>query len=460
MEEMGSKKNRDSILDVITTVGLPVISGAFFIVWVIHFLKTPFITFPLILILVYILYFFSGSVYSGVLTVFAVATGIIGVIIIEDTSQIYYVLAECVIIVCFYFVFDMYREKYLAMKNAKYEEYETLEREIAIKDSEILENKKRNASMQQQIKNFQQIGRMIQTFQVSLDEKEILVKSGDIAAQFIGSGNWRLKKNVHGDIFAKYIKNTGLPLIVTDISKDRRFDFVKNRYLSVIAVPIEVNGGFWGIIKGTSYKANNFNDSDLRLLSILSGIVSTVLNNAYLYKKASDLAITDGLTGLFTQSYFKERLREEINRSKSNKVSLSVGILDIDFFKKINDTYGHQAGDVILRQIALLLRGRFRETDLIARYGGEEFGVIMLHTDSKEAFKVLEEMRTTIEAERFFIPTESYSPVQVRVTVSIGFTEFKQYNSSVETELIKRADSALYEAKSSGRNRTVEFAND
>ncbi|MCL2485017.1 MAG: sensor domain-containing diguanylate cyclase [Endomicrobia bacterium] len=452
-----NKKHSDSILDILSTVGLPVLSGAFFIVWVINFLENPIITFPLISILILALYFFSGSIYSGLLTVFAVVAGVVGVIFVESSSQAYYVLAGCAIVTAFYFLFDMYKESYLSMKNGKSEEYETLERENAIKDSEILENKKRSASIMQQIKNFRQIGRMIQTFQASLDEEEIIMKSGDLAAQFIGIGNWKLKKNVHGDVFASYIKNTGLPLIVTDISKDKRFTLSKNRYLSVIAVPVEVNGSFWGIIKGTSYKANSFNDSDLRLLSILSGIVSTVLNNAYLYKKARDLAITDGLTGLFTQNYFKERLKEEINRSKSNNVSLAVGLLDVDFFKKINDTYGHQAGDAILRQVALLLRGRFRETDLIARYGGEEFGVIMLHTDSKEAFKVLEEIRTIIEAERFFIPTESYSPIQVRITVSIGFAELRQYNSLIENELIKKADSALYKAKNSGRNRTVEF---
>ncbi|MDR1695804.1 MAG: sensor domain-containing diguanylate cyclase [Endomicrobium sp.] len=458
MKETEDKKDGDSILDILTSVGLPVISGALFIVWFINFPKDPVIAFPLILTLVLVLYAFSGNVYSGILACFSIVAAIIGLIFIEDSSQIVYVLAECALIVGFYFVFDMYRERYNAMKNAKSEEYETLDREIAIKDSELMENKKRTAAMQQQMRNFQQIGRMLQTFQVSLDEKEIIAKTGDIAGQFIGSGNWKLKKSVHGDVFAKYIKDTGLPLIVTDVSKDRRFEFVKNRYLSVIAVPIEVNGNFWGIIKGTSYKANNFNDSDLRLLSILSGIASTVLNNVHLYKKVSELAITDGLTGLFTQSYFKERLREEINRSRSNKVSLTVGILDIDFFKKINDTYGHQAGDVILRQLALLLRGRFRETDLIARYGGEEFGVIMLHTDPKEAFKVLDEIRKTVEKERFFIPAEGYSPAQVKVTVSIGFAELGEYNISVESELIKHADSALYEAKNSGRNRTVEFA--
>jgi diguanylate cyclase (GGDEF)-like protein len=302
---------------------------------------------------------------------------------------------------------------------------------------------------------------MIQTFEASLDEREIIEKSGELASKFIGSGEWKLKKNVYGDVFAKYIKTSGMPLIITDFSVDRRFPMLQNKDVSVIAVPVDVNGAFWGILIGTASGKNAFHDSDLRFLSILSGIISAVLNNAYLYIKRQDLAITDGLTGLYTQSYFKERLKEEMKRARSNKVPLSVAVLDIDFFKKINDRYGHRSGDVILSQVAAILRGRFRETDLLSRYGGEEFGVIMLHTDDNEAAKILEEVRAGIEKERIFLPIESYSPIQVKITVSIGFAGLETGgSSSVEDELIKKADKALYKAKNSGRNRAARYTNE
>ena len=113
----------------------------------------------------------------------------------------------------------------------------------------------------------------------------------------------------------------------------------------------------------------------------------------------------------------------------------------------------------LARQVAALLRGRFRETDLLSRYGGEEFGVIMLHTDEKEAEKVLEEIRSSIEKERFFLPIESYHPVQVRITVSIGFAELNKKTAAVEDEIIKKADRALYEAKKAGRNCVAGFQN-
>ena len=456
---MKENKVGKNLLYILSSIGMPVIAGILFVVWAVFFFKNPVPVFPLVAILVAALYYFSGYIHSGVLAAFAAAAAFLGIMFVHNAVSMLLVMLEIVWLAAFYFVLELYRLKYVSMQNKMQEEFDILDREITLKDSEIAENNKRTSAIIQQIENFQTMGRMIQSFEASLNEQEIIEKSGDLAERFIGKGNWKLKKNVYGDIFAKYIKTTGMPLIVTDLSSDRRFPTMQNRYFSIIAVPVEVNGVFWGILRGTASKKNAFKDADLRLLSILSGIVSTVLNNAYLYLKIQDLAITDGLTGLYTQSYFKERLKEEMKRSKSNRVPLSVAILDIDFFKKINDAYGHQAGDVILRQVAALLRGRFRETDLLSRYGGEEFGVIMLHTDEKEAEKVLEEIRSSIEKERFFLPIESYHPVQVRITVSIGFAELNKKTAAVEDGIIKKADRALYEAKKAGRNCVAGFQN-
>jgi diguanylate cyclase (GGDEF)-like protein len=458
---MKENKLSKNIIDILSSVGFPVIAGGLFIVWITYFIKDPVTVFPLIAIIVLDLYYFSGRIYAGVLVSFTVAAALLSSMFIDSGFSVLLVSAEGAWLVAFYFTMEMYDNCYVSMENRMQEEYEILDREITLKDSKIKENKKRIKSIMQQMDNFQTLGRMIQTFEVSLNEREIIEKAGDLASNFIGNGKWKLKKNVAGDVFAKYIKTSGIPLIITDLSADRRFPMLQNKDVSVIAVPVDVNGVFWGILIGAAAEKNAFQNSDLRLLSILSGIISTVLNNAYLYTKIQDLAITDGLTGLYTQSYFKERLKEEMRRARSNKVPLSVAVLDIDFFKKINDTYGHRSGDVILSQLAALLRGRFRETDLLSRYGGEEFGVIMLHTDDNEAKKVLEEIRTSIEKERFFLPIESYRPIQVKITVSIGFAGLENGSpAAVEDELIKKADKALYEAKNSGRNLTVRYTNE
>jgi diguanylate cyclase (GGDEF)-like protein len=403
---MNNLKISKSILDIISSVALPVFSGAAFILWTIKFLKNPFEIFPLISILVLALYYVSGNVYSGVFTVFAVIAGLLGAIFVDSKAESVFVVLGSVWLALFYFVLEMYRNSYLSMQNAMNEENETLSREMSIKESETAVNKKRISDIKQQMRNFQKVSRMIETFQTSLDEKEIIEKSGELAFQFIGIGQWKLKKHAPKDVFAKYVQNTGLPLIITDLSSDIRFTLTQNRYLSVIAVPIETNGKFWGVLRGVSEKTNAFNDSDLRLLSILSSVINTVLTNANLYGRLSILSITDGLTGLYTQSYFKERLREEMRRARVNNFPLTVAILDIDFFKKINDVYGHQAGDAVLSRIGLILREKFRKSDLLARYGGEEFGIILLHSDIKQSAKILEEIRKVIEREDFFINAE------------------------------------------------------
>jgi diguanylate cyclase (GGDEF)-like protein len=160
------------------------------------------------------------------------------------------------------------------------------------------------------------------------------------------------------------------------------------------------------------------------------------------------------LTGLYVQSYFKERLGEEILRSRSHRLPLSIAIVDADHFKLFNDTYGHIMGDVVLRQIASLLRSRLRETDLVCRYGGEEFGIIMMQTDRNEAYQVCEKIRALMEEERFFLPVESFHPVQVKVTVSVGIAVFDPQMDNEEV-FLNRADTALYQAKSKGRNRVI-----
>lgn len=129
----------------------------------------------------------------------------------------------------------------------------------------------------------------------------------------------------------------------------------------------------------------------------------------------------------------------------------------MDFFKSINDEYGHQAGDSILLQVSSLLRARFRETDFIARYGGEEFAFMMLRTNSREAAKILEHIRLKIEKHRFFLHFGSSYPIQIKITVSIGFVSVTRGFPISEEEFIKNADKALYKAKQLGRNRVEGF---
>jgi len=456
---MKEQKASDILLDLISTVILPVAAGVFFVEWAIDALSGYAVIFPLMGLLMFLLYYFSGNIYSGIIMLFAVIFGAIFAFVIESPPRTYTILLECAALIFFYVALESYRHYYASVKNAMAEEYDVLDMESTIKDSEIAENKRLSSAIASQIDNLKKIGSMIQGFESSLDEGEIIDKSRVIASQFVGNGEWNIIKNSKNDEFAQYVKSTGYPLVIDDLPRDNRFNAPHEGHMSVIAVPVEVDGKFWGIIKGTSAYARAFVDADLRLLSILSGIVSNVINNANLYKKVEGLAVTNSLTGLFTQSYFKERVCDETKRAKNGGFPVSVAILDIDYFKKVNDTYGHPAGDAVLRQISAILKKRFRETDLVSRYGGEEFGILMPHTKSKEAGFVLEQVRKTIENERFSISYNNL-PYEIGVTVSVGIMSTENNPDIDCDELIRKADAALYDAKNSGRNKTVEYVHD
>ncbi len=165
--------------------------------------------------------------------------------------------------------------------------------------------------------------------------------------------------------------------------------------------------------------------------------------------KLHQMAITDVLTGLYNRRHFMETARKEIERAERYGHSLSAMILDIDRFKKINDSYGHAAGDKVLKELASLIVENVRKVDLVGRMGGEEFGILLPDTDLKKAIMMAERLRKNIESSSF-----NYGDQELAVTVSIGLTTHKRGGMNID-ELLKIADKALYEAKAKGRNRVV-----
>lgn len=170
-------------------------------------------------------------------------------------------------------------------------------------------------------------------------------------------------------------------------------------------------------------------------------------------RQTIELAVTDGLTGLHNRRYLDNHLKTLFNRAAARSRPLSVCITDIDRFKSVNDTYGHDAGDEILREFARRIRSTVRGADLACRYGGEEFVVVMPDTDAYSAASIAERLRGIIEAAPFALPSGG----SLQITASMGIASF---TAGVETpeQLLKNADRALYEAKNSGRNRVVAAA--
>jgi len=180
----------------------------------------------------------------------------------------------------------------------------------------------------------------------------------------------------------------------------------------------------------------------------LEGLASLIVIRAERARVLRQVMDRDSLTGLLNHARFKDRVADELGRSRRTGSTFSLCLLDLDHFKRVNDTNGHLCGDRVLRTLAHSLQGTLRQTDVIARYGGEEFAVLLVGTDATRAQIVMDKVRTSFEQLKFDGPETSFS-----VTVSVGVSS-EQMGSSVEG-LIGRADEALYIAKDNGRNRVV-----
>ncbi len=168
-------------------------------------------------------------------------------------------------------------------------------------------------------------------------------------------------------------------------------------------------------------------------------------------KKLEELSVTDGLTGLHNRRYFIERLGSEFSRSKRHKLSISLILLDLDHFKSINDTYGHQKGDDVLIKVSDILKQNCRVHDILARFGGEEFIISLCQTGPEGAMIVAERIRKAVE-EYQFIYTRA---PDFNTTISAGISSYPNIKIANIDDLIRIADAYLYEAKRQGRNRIV-----
>ncbi|NCO57887.1 MAG: GGDEF domain-containing protein [Nitrospirae bacterium CG18_big_fil_WC_8_21_14_2_50_70_55] len=162
------------------------------------------------------------------------------------------------------------------------------------------------------------------------------------------------------------------------------------------------------------------------------------------------ISVTDELTGMYNRRYFFERLAEYLRAARRHRLPLSLMMIDIDHFKRVNDTYGHPAGDRVLRTIAELIRSGLRASDISARYGGEEFVILLPYTDETEALRLAHRLLTTVSSHPFALPPEA-GPI----TISIGLSRLDVEHPVSGEALIARADGALYQAKHGGRNRVA-----
>lgn len=193
---------------------------------------------------------------------------------------------------------------------------------------------------------------------------------------------------------------------------------------------------------------SSYTDYEKALVLNIASLASIAINNTTMIERSS----TDMMTGLKLKYFFFNSLTEELDQAMTEKKPLSVLMFDIDFFKHFNDTYGHECGDYVLKEVAHIIKSNLREVDLASRYGGEEFTVLLRDTDKNDAVMVAERIRASIEGHDFV-----FNEKRMNVTISVGVAVFNHKTNPIliPAKIINQADQGLYMSKHNGRNRVT-----
>ena len=252
----------------------------------------------------------------------------------------------------------------------------------------------------------------------------------------------------------------GMPFEITTQEAKKRVDPEIQRNLNTdffVTVPLKAKDKVVGaILVDNIFNRKPITKSDVRMLTMFASHAGLAIENSRLYEETVYLSNTDWLTKLWNYGKFHQNLSNELERAQVNNTSVSFVMIDVDNFKRYNDTLGHLKGDDALRQIATVMKSRSRKCDIAARYGGEEFSIVMPGTSKENARLFAERLRADIEN---LFADESGSDSATRLTVSCGIATYPE-DATYKSDLISRADIALYEAKNAGKNKTCLYTSD
>ncbi|MBI4402035.1 MAG: diguanylate cyclase [Nitrospirae bacterium] len=349
----------------------------------------------------------------------------------------------------------------------------------------VLQNRVLRQRLQQDEKHFSALNRFVrelgstldseQLFDVILDRLAALVQAetgslmllddqeGNLAVKAVKGLNKKLLESVriapHQGIAGKVLA-TGAAMLVEDLERDARVDQKpKPRYRtkSFISLPLKLDQRTIGVLNiSDKITGEVFSQEDLDRLSSIAHYASVVIERSTLYKKSEELkqiSTLDPLTGLVNRRQFEERLLEEVQRAKRHGLPLSLVMVDLDNFKRINDEFGHQAGDEALRTTARVIRQTARAIDVACRYGGEEFAIILPQTDKAGAAVIAD--RICAEFRKLDLPVKQ-AEARITITGSLGVACYPEHADTPES-LVQQADIALYNAKRRGKNQVVVF---
>lgn len=286
----------------------------------------------------------------------------------------------------------------------------------------------------------------------------LTITTGGKLQLFDGRGPFAVNSDLFDGIepaeysLTKTMTETGKPFLISDVPAHFGDDAPASfAWLgSLIVVPLRVEGQLIGAIMVGGETPARYTPDDAAVVADLARQAAVALKNAQVHNAVAHAAQTDALTGLFNRGALMERLEREIDRARRYGRPLAVIFFDLDHFKGINDTYGHQFGDRVLRELARIATRTVRSIDLVGRYGGEEFVAVLPETDGAQALIVAERLRMNVAQRHYDLPNGETA----RATISAGIAVFPD-NAPTMDALLRVADTALYAAKAGGRNRVV-----
>jgi diguanylate cyclase (GGDEF)-like protein len=302
---------------------------------------------------------------------------------------------------------------------------------------------------------YQQLSRVIPTdsYYVGLHapgdastEMQIVVDDGERFAK---------QKIPHGEGLSSLVIERRQPLLIRRLSVEQKALPVKRvligkgkRSESWLGVPLLMRDGFTGVLAVASYRANAFKEDDITLLNNIGSQVALALDNARHHAQVEEQARRDSLTDVYNHGYFVAQLEKQVAQASREK-PVALIMLDIDYFKKYNDTYGHVVGDLVLRLIVQVIRTHIKRTDIVGRWGGEEFGIILPKTTLEQTQLVANRIRQTLVTIPLLDESGKAFP---KPTVSQGIAVFPDHAQNA-SQLVDLADAALYDAKHAGRDQ-------